>query len=61
MSRYGYQSGYISMVNVVHVLCSISGMDVSYLFILSNSSHSSVKMQRIKIHAGLQTMKYERI
>ena len=32
-----------------------------FLFILSNSSHSSVKMQGIKIHAGLQTMKYERI
>ena len=34
---------------------------IYFYFILSNSSHSSVKMQRIKIHAGLQTMKYERI
>ena len=30
-----------------------------FIFILSNSSHSAVEMQRLNIHVGLQTMKYE--
>ena len=72
LGRFNYQMFSSSFTTWMHRVWNqlIASHVVSYdkkfciyflFFILSNSSHSSVKMQRLKMHARLQPMKYERI